>query len=1262
MIEAIFSKTAAKAVRDRNISPGVWLRLQNPAIRITAHVYPPKPQLEIDQWELIRSTEGSPNLSSEPAIIGRKREVRERMVKYHTLKRHNLTSSAPTPMGSPQSESFRSQADLIPRILDPAVDSTDDEDAGLSQQHFCTQIAPALTRCSPSTLTSVCDAGKCGRRPSSRGNPLLSPEITGDATRSVDPCRTKVTEPEIARVVSNPTTSESDAAFRNIPFSVDEKIDAAAGSSVDSSTHIPFPAIEKPDNDRSSSIEVSELAANVPTSPQKLRTTASKAGPSSPTVVIANNTTTPPQIDASQRPLQRWRRQAQPGRYIPRFVAIIPRDQNELLNKLILSGDSWQPPLVGHPWVPGQVPATCLEQIWAAADDRAARHASAAHNAMLEVPSTRLFEPLPDQPMTQTSSSAATENSSAPDEEVAWSQSPPTQRCRRREVSITRSDHEDRSVSAESEQLSPSPPEHGGHTTGLPTSSPPVNSAGLRHIIRPPSRSSRPKMTVANGSNETPAASESVEEGSEIDGVDELGPKPPSRGSEISVDSTPSVAEIPRSVRSSHVISPVKKPPTGNLSPSTSKRANGTSAKIIQVAETPYHGKEPDPRLILNQQAHTRNVNGAGGHEQPSLTFVPATYISPNSGGNATVAATAESALMSMTSDTHVTSAVGLGLNCSAKIVDHSSASWQKSGELLRYQPDRKLARPRVSETASTAPSRSQRSSPALAETLPWGHMKDHESRLRPSHTLAIKHVKNSIEDALADTIETQDIKDDGPPAPNHKNPGSATDVSTAAQYVAVASAPGKRKRQGSDCCKSKRPQGSTQVVINDPDYQPLIEKWKQDRREIMQNMRGRKISIRRSTSSSLIDVNNRSNLQLSSSFNANRAEVPKSASKEALRQSSTPITRQSAYSGNAGGEDKLRLDDSSSMNRPDTAGIDNGIFASYQAAYADYGGNADDFRASYYFVLGVLNEDPNKIHSAHLDDAIFHHYHSYLPYRERAGSTAIGFVQFFNEKIEDPSHHKRIVRLLTHEELPSRRQSMRSPTSPVHVNQAQPSAQARSKAAMSACPTSSKKKDIDEKHKSFLKWAGPRGHLSQDHRESIEIWREDAARTMSPELGTPNIDRSVLHPSPQDGTMPVTIAASLLSKAGEGLQASAKPSTAPASKRTVHTSQRSISAAENAAHKRLQPSASPFVKPERRFTSAKTTKARSASTEALFSRAVTPSPARRTWTGTDTAFTLFEQNHAKLLVEKKRKAAAAKAGPGDTGTGINIFSWRKSE
>ncbi|ETI28877.1 hypothetical protein G647_01329 [Cladophialophora carrionii CBS 160.54] len=1210
-IEAVFASDNVTALLQAGAQCGTVLRLPAPVIRVTTHVNPPKPLLEVAQWAIVDDQYQLPEEHATGVPVMQEQAILDSMVRYQTVKDHNCAVSNPTLHDSPQS--IVSQAPFSPH-KHVGVGEEDEED--LSQCQFFTQ---------PSVAINMADLARLS--PSSRSaDSKLTHEVENLRSlqrREVKPCS------------NGSGLSATKRARSPTPLA---SLSTSLHSTHPSSSRIPDVALNHDKHENSSPIETTELVANIDLSAPPLQTAngedniheCAQLRPVRVTTQLGNT-------GAPAGSLQRWRVQARGRRHVPRYVCKIPRDQEDFLKSLLESGDSWQPPLVGHVQRPGEVPLPLLEQLCNAADQQAQNPLTLQRPVeTVNLPPTQL-SPLPGRNDDPTEAKSNDQDPSQA--EVEWSQSPPTQQRRLRQRSVE-SDEDVLSGSAESQALSPSPPPPKHKITTLPQSSPPVDLRGNRQLVGPERFLRSPRLSSKNSHEVCINEHHEVEKDKSESGADDVSRRSRSPISEqrdeatrLMVRSSDDNAEDIRS-------NPAYKPS------SSSRMIGSCSTKKIQVKRTPYPSKGvtlfPSPR------------SGRTDNEDPLSSIVPGTYTSP-------------------TPDELASLQGASGQFGAAPTVETVKASEAGSESGSAPANSRSLVQPIKTPRQAAIVGRIEQETSRPVSCVSGVSQGSCRTGDQPVVSKGRKDVQGLGVQLLESTTEqTQD--DDGNQAGNVSRQSDAkrflqqrrhpeesvkeASLATASTGSLRSPASAKRKRgsMGESSVHAKKQRRSPPTTPIDPDYLAIFEKRRADRREKLQAIGKPKALLRQSSSSSELEVESSSGLHEAPLNIAAQPRIRNSTVD--MRPSSTPVTRQSTYSGVWNIEDKLRPGDSASLHS--SAAVANEseeeTFARYRAAYPDYEGNADDFRRSYHFIQGVLNDEPNKIHSSLLDDAVFHHYHSYQPYKE-----VMGFVKFFNECVEDPSHHKRIIKFATPERLPSRNQLRRSNMADNSVIGASPSPDTRSALAISALPPPLTKEGFEtmRTQKQSLESAPLEplagATLSQESIEGIEKWRENAALRRSPELGSADIDRSLLQVSSLEQAVNPSAPPCLSPKITRLPQPTPKP---PGSK----PKNRAPASTAQAQLHRLSES---FVRPQR---PSPVVKARSATTPAAIAFISQPAKgerSRKSFSGTNTAFTHFEKEYARLCREKEAKDVVAKAkSPADSrgvrGVGIDVFSWRK--
>ena len=1091
--------------------------------------------------------------------------VTQRMREYHSMKEQNCPAS-PDPIISPRS--FVSQAEFIPRSR-PSTQGSDGQEEDLSQMKFHTQAFSVLPVLNAETQTVLSSLPK-----TEDDNDFATP---ADAATAVS---------------VNTSLNGSDQA-------------SAQRSGV---------TTNEVEHEKSSPIEMVELGANSLVSQAPSLAEAEEKPPDAPTTEIRKDIETPVSLsELLVRPFGRWQRHVHRGRYIPRSVAKIPKDQQALLESLLANGDSWQPPLVGHPQHPGSVPVTLLEAFSVAADRR-------VENAAIEQPDESSSESSTLLPRRNTEVETAEPKEDDENEIegsiVDWSQSQPSQRRHRRSP-LSKLDDPPANDSDSSEDLTSSPPIPNRHFTFLPQNTPPPSPRNARQSISRPGTPGRRRLGRDSTNDSVQRHLKGAEIGEKTKSPDTVDSS--SVSCRFSVHGHPrrAVAETPPSSRNSQTSSgngtdPGKRPSV------FSQALSDLSAKKIQVKATPFQ--------VDGRKSHTGNANRSIEPHDPTSSVVPGIYTSLSSINKTPMTTTREPAPTSVRNDSPIGSVVDAILRQSAAEVATQNTSTKTPTRERGSDPP-----PRIAPRSGLLPPENE-----------------------AARTVEIISQAQNRESPLA-------------AGPREVHIETAADIVLVRQTSVTSLVP-KRKREASEHeGLQKRPRATPQPAIEDPDLLAVQEKVSAHRREHLQAIAKPKAPFRQSSSSSVMEIGNGSGAAMAPPTTGRQPDLFGN-SRSAWRLSSTLLTRQSMYSETS---NKIRRRDSTSMTMER---IDH-LFTKYRTTYPDYEGSADEFCRSYYFLQGVLNGEPNKIHSSLLDDAIFHDYHSYQPYREQTGESALSFVQYFNECVDDPTHHKRVIKFPCIEGRSSSNLSRAHP-SPKLTPRPQVPTYAASISETVAHPTSSAKEEIDEARQRFLDRLAPptrsapdvNGSLSQESIASIEKWREQAAARESPELGSSDIDRIELATTRQEG--PVASNAGVASNR-QTSALSTRPNPIlpppPRPKSTLTTPKNRTLYISGIPPK--SPASAPVVKPsiKSEFDALRPAAKPSAPVSiATSSPRFSQSQSQPRLVGNDTTFVQvtkeYAARYAALHAAKREKAAFESGGVRNAikGKGIDMSKWRK--
>ncbi|KIW98530.1 uncharacterized protein Z519_00191 [Cladophialophora bantiana CBS 173.52] len=1285
-IETIFPQGTATEMIQSGAQQGTLLHLIDPVLRVTPHVNPPKPLLQITTCKIVEETGRLGQGFNSGCSVTEDPDVRERMSQYWVLKRRNRAPSRPVSRAS--TDSFQSQVDCSTQAHHGATKPDEDAEEDLSQP-FCTQVPIDLSGWS---LTKSSNPAACkvnGSDTNGKGHSLASPQDIKRPNGSPTCLPSKPMQEPVSKDSPFAPKRESNKPHVEILSSASRNTKQRPGfesrAPSNSANLTPPRLLSTPaittGNDQSSPVEMTELGADIPVSPRESgdhshdepSKLATKSSPGKRAAV-------PQSAEVPPSRFQRWREQAQGGRYIPRHIQHIPREQANLLKSLLESGNSWQPPLVGRTPRPGEVPLALQVQLCDAADERANSRASSPDDTEAEASGKDLPPAQHEQRHELASAHSNEENASDSEEFVAWSQSPPTQQRR---------------------------------VLRLPPNSPPPNLERQRQPARIACDGENQESAMLSDPDPSLAGFTSQQQGDRVKSPsNDRSPSFPGRISNDGADLS-SAAEVPHSVQFPHADPNDKSSSQEEIASTTTRVSGGSSLEKIQVTRTPYGGKGLNlSRLLAVRDAPTIPKKRTS-DRNPASTFVPGTYNEPSSGEIAAAATTERTQGALSANDISDSTTKESNQNSPAVTNVQSQdceAMKSKYENVILGEPSSSVgsANLDISLSGRNGSRRNIQDLPDQQGRGASGESDDLGPQPPNPETAGVRVVDAEPCAEGADQTVADSPKETREAAGGSSGKATATPMSEAREMLSVSA---KRKRTGSgssDVPMKTQRRGEEGLVVG-PDCIPVLERQIEHHEHRLRQIAKPKDSMRRPGSPpieppplqssrsvlfgndagispsahtpegrwllALLDLKSRdandtepseerrqhspvasrsiSEAKVSTAHsllssrldnddssdtseplpNQRRCSRQPESTAMAPRQSSTPITRQSAYGGGYNEDVKAMPDESD--------GTDS-LFKRYRASYPDYEGKVDDFLNSYCFVkeIWIREQWPKSIHPSHLDDAVFHHYHSYQPYTRGAGTAAMGFVEFFH-KFVDPRHHERIIRPSDLEKHSSRDATMRRSTlGDILVPQReQIFGTAPVPPTKTIKPLTAKEK-IAEQRRRFERLGQAREHAIEDRIDSIERWREGAARTASPELGTPDVDRSL------------------------SLRTSNQESPDPQAKTSIPITTSQLRKPPNLSE-------SLFVKPERtaavdRADSTRATRATTTRSSSV--RAKKQPPMRDFWSGTSTAFTIFEQRYAKLAAEKKsrassRTARSSQSGPNSnrhsTGTGADVFSWR---
>ncbi|OAP62358.1 hypothetical protein AYL99_04561 [Fonsecaea erecta] len=1157
-IETIFTNGTAQKVIASGARHGTLLHLVDPVLRVTPHVNPPKPLVEVTACETVDETDQMErNLSG--CAVSENQDIRERMFRYWAVKRHNRAPSTSASRGSP--DSFRSQVDFSTQAFDEAVNSDgepgEDNEEEISQQAFLTQVPDGLSRPRDTEESH----GSPARIPS---NQTQQPATKGGLLLSSAEVITSHNESSLP-----PTTT----AGEQLGHTTHSRLSLSA---VPSLSPLQAPPAATTDNDKSSPVEISELSVNIPESPKPSADHSHEEPPSvSPKASPVKQVSVHQSSEERPNHFQLWRREKH--RYLPRRLQEIPKKQGKLLASLLDSGDSWQPSLVGRTQRPGEIPLDLLVELSDAADKRASDAAWSPNVVEPKISREAVSPAQHGQDQELKSAHPSEGDTSDSEESVDWSQSPPTQERR---------------------------------ANRLPPNSPPPTLTRRKRSSVVGDSGGKEGSTMSSRRDTTLGSSTVQERKFDVQSL--------SRDHSPShLDAASSTTDVP------HAELDDKKSSQDDTSSRVAEVSGGSGPKKIQVSRTPYGGKGSKLPQTLASRITPTITKSANDDGNLTSTFVPGTYFEPSSGDIAVTERSLKA--FSANESSNPTPESLTATSCEPQILDameledanpgktstavHSADlghALSTSGGLpskVQALPDQRNvlgcspdSRRRQSETVGTGRVDAEAGAGGrhsnIAEEINLGSFK--KAAPGPNdkvhvHSLSETRVLISVS---AKRKPTSPGKSNIPlKRPRQEQIGTGTDAQIIEIDNEAQEYRGHQLRQtgGLEDPTSAKSPPRTETDHSDEDQKG------QHHPEIPRSIGNPSASAHHSCPSSRVD-NDSSSGPLAPLPNHGRRQRQPGFATNVPRQSSTSITRPSVYGGADAEEAQVMADGSHEADN---------LFARYRAAYPDYEGSADDFLNSYCFVKEIWIREPwpKSIHPSHLDDAVFHHFHSYRPYTRTVGTASVGFVEFFHAFIEDPNHHERIIRPSALENAPGRGGTVRRSTLGDHpTNQgAHFSATAPVASTKIAKPTTWQE-TVAEHQLQFKQLAETRGQAVEDRIDSIERWREDTARTGSPELGTSDVDRG-------------------LSRRKTPTRESPEPATRTSRPRESR-----------------EPSAGPFIKPPKPATAS----TRRSSSVWVKKRA----SMRNFWSGTSTAFTTFERQYAKLVAEKKGRALSETPGP----------------
>ncbi|KAL2438873.1 hypothetical protein ABEF95_014604 [Exophiala dermatitidis] len=1105
-IPAIFFQEAATQISQAyaqsslNDHQVVVARVTDPYANITAHCHPPRADLLINVVEIVRvradaNTLGLGSPVKDAAL------VKQRLLEYAEDDQKRLWISLNRKRMESSPESIKSQPRFSPN---GERHVEDEEDVSVSQLNFCTQAPfPARQSLHGTEVSMVAKNKPTGSRvPEDRRS-----AHAGASRRA----RTKARSP-------SPINTQ---LVSQVPVGVPSKDLSPGPGNVDNpvanNSHVASKAETRP---------VEKRVSRPAQSPDHRENGTNREGVADQPVVQAEShllppaeslrLSKPPYTSKPSRNFDRWRQEARAGRYILRYIQKIPKDQEEILN----SDQSWQPSLVGQPAREGQVPLVLLERLSNAADN---------HKEGADAPAT--VSNIPDNESQLTGDDAAiqgdpfeskVEESSSDSEELLseWPSSPPTQERRRK----------------------------------LPPDSPSV----LPHQLQPepdPASSPRQQKDTPEGpksKSSSPGVDLESKQNSCLDGGDERGDRPGELEALETIDrlvnKTSDLPEPPRQAtigddpiasderaREQNTTAPPSRQITGahsvdllprwDSSTSTSHsrqllvytanssrneeydndpdgsrlvasaNKNTTSnAKFVQVERTPYVGKEPVYVRLGSALVVKSHRGGLTNTQSTSLGYVPSTFDEPAQGAHSSPKAERK------VEGSVETSRIYARRSEATESTDRHLDSTERQQEHFVVTQDQL--------SGEEGP----------ANFVNWDQSMVTAPQQCEVHAIVEANKEKPIEKCRLEQPRQSTPGDNGIPTSNPyhsvptKNDAQEPELETNGQKQSP-------KRQRGDAAapaSSDNIPRTTNTISGqtapDKDYGQLLEKLREYRREKLTPLSVAKPSKAHTASAPGPDSDGVTDTKAVPLHpHENRIGTPRSGG-ASLTSSSTPITRVSTYEGRKS-EPRSEQHGSASMQGPTSADQDR-LFSRFKVTYADYEGTYPDFVNSCNVLRKILASG-QMLHPSLFDDAVFHHYHSYRRYLSEEAFSALvplSFYDFYNERIEEPSHTKKVLTKVTLFTAP--RESPATAHEPFGdvLNGKKRDWQ------VSQSHNSPQTNETDRSRDASRE---PVGHGSIAYKkrpsDAVEKWREEASGAASPELGTPDLSRRVSDILPLD-------------------------------------------------------------------------------------------------------------------------------------------------
>lgn len=916
---------------------------------------------------------------------------------------------------------------------------------------------------------------------------------------------------------------------------------------------------------------------------------------------------------------RRWRQESRHGRLLPRYISIIPMDQVAMLDLRT----AWQPPLIGQPDLPGDVPPNLLQKLSTKAEGRSdeAQPLPSLPNSSLP-PQKQAAEQdtpaLPEHP--------DDDSDDADDAAVPWSSSPPTQIRRTTLASLAGSNDRDDPLSGTDgedarDDLPPdsSPPQLPGFmknkTTFLPRPRSQLKAVSERREdkdLHADKNEQNVNGIIDPHANNSPNSKDVTQPNhAESHKAPERRKSFKSLSQELGVDS-PCVV-IPELKESTVILAQ-----DIHMGGATAHLVDRATQRI-QVEQTPHTGKpiSADQRAIQHMYQPARHRNHPA-DEPVSTACVPGTFdeTSHHRGvGRSQPSPGNDPAVLGSGQETKLQHQTSTNRYDFAQNTTSPEAGGEAHGPSTLHASKPLASTDQRTESMQTG---TQLPNQEISE--------DHEiGSSPPDHTI----LPGSSREPLTDThglIRPQSYV--------YTLPQSAKQSTSDHEF--------RRKRPSDEQdirSFNKQPRTAQMLPsssIWDPDLALVAQESRSHRREYLTKFK--KPSIRRE--GSLI-----SRVESSASGAVPRPMAGPTP-RERMSSQSLASFRTSIPHSDEEDQATVRIQRTNVTAPQASQLVNQELFEEYQAAYSEYAGSLPHFQQAIQ-LLKRTSLSGKGFHPYLFDDAVFHHYHAYRAYKADEVDdceNAMSFHDFYNQRIMNPSHVSGLITL----------EVLRSGTSHATV----PRSRKRQLSIESDENEISRDVSRDSEYGIGESWSGSQDRLmshTQTPRGQLSRRRLGAE---SPDLGTPlprqKPRSSVPRPDLQAARVSPQINSIERSKAERRSdpfplstvqtpqsmrkQMSKTPRTLP---KTFTTTSSSLQIAAPAISKKLSAAASLESKAAR-------------SPSPILTKAKTM---QQWWQEADTPFKRFERQMRSLPGEHR---ARGRTRSDAIDQGINIFTWRR--